>query len=172
MDTPPADYLGVAMSGSGPVYHPAAFNMLTQRVQASGQETHSGPNLASGRARFVGQTGTYDPAIATVDPERDVPSLILDLREALQWQERLPIEARRARVPVAFVMPEHDELWQAAVLPVAEVQAWFRQAPLTDISVQRHSGHSVLVHHIAEAHLLRTLAFMEECRLQRKLTDA
>lgn len=165
----PDRYLGISMSGSGPVYHRPSMEALNKRVHEVGDALHSGPNLSAGRARFVGPPGTFDPEIAKMDPERDVPSLVIDLKDALQWDARLPEEARRARVPVAFVMPEHDELWRADALPLSDLRAWFADAPLVDIGVQRLSGHSVLVHHIAKAHLLKTLGFIEECQVRRAM---
>lgn len=165
----PDRYLGISMTGSGPVYHEQSVAMLTTRVKAALAEglTHAAPRPGS-QARYVGPAGTYDPAIAQTDPERDRPSLIADLNDALQWDKRLPGEAARATVPVRFVVPQHDELWRHDAMPGSEVVALFKQSPVCEYEVQRLSGHSVLVHHVARSHLYKTAAFIEECQVRER----
>ena len=156
------------MVGSGPVYHEASLGRLRQRIAAE-TGSHAASNLTPGRPRYAGPDGTYDERAAAPDPEKHVPSLITDLREALGWPERLPAEAGKVTVPVQFVMPEFDELWRPDAMPASVLAGWFARSPLVDAHVQRMVGHSILVHHIANAHLLKVMAFFQECELHHAL---
>jgi len=156
---------GVSMTGSGAISHERAAAAIRARAQAMESHSESAPEL---RARLMmGPPGTFDPAVAAFDAARDVPSSVADLRDASAWSERLPGAAARCPVPVQFVVPEHDALWRSDDAAMRGVAALFSRAPFVEIRVQRMSGHSVELHHLAPAHAHRALAFAEECRLPR-----
>lgn len=179
----PQDVLGISMTGAGPVYRqPGAVSTIRDRVadaMASG-EMHSmaapvvvgADSGVSASPRFMGPPGTYDPAVTRPDPEREAPSLIADLKDAVAWEERFPSEARRARVPVQLVIPEHDQLWQADAVAADELKRWFPHVPFIEICAQRFAAHSLLRHYVGYAHLLKTIGFIEECKVWRGLQTA
>jgi pimeloyl-ACP methyl ester carboxylesterase len=166
----PAQYLGVSMTGSGAVYHDRAVKGLTARMADPKTGSHSMSGEAARRAVFMAPPWSYDVEVTKLDPERDVPSMVADLRDALQWSERLRSEGPRARVPVQFVVPEYDGLWRSDAAATQGVRELFSQAPFADVYVQRHAGHSVELHHLWRAHVEKVVAFCEECRVERRRT--
>jgi len=161
----PHRYSGVHMTGSGAVYHERAFEGLSARIADPATGTHSMSPQAARRAVFMAPVGGWDDAVARLDPERDVPSVVAELRDALQWPQRLRTEAGRARVPVQFVVPQYDGLWRADADAMQGLDALFAGAPFSDVYVQRGAGHSVELHRLYRAHVLRMAAFADECRL-------
>lgn len=163
----PAEYLGVSMTGAGARYHDRALAGVSARVADPATGTHSMSGEAARIALFMGPAGGFDPAIARLDPERDVPSAVADLRDALAWGDRLRIEAARLTVPVHFVVPEHDGLWRADAEAMQGVREMFSATPFADVYVQRGAGHCVELQHLGFAHVMKVVAFAEECRLLR-----
>ena len=163
----PADFLGVSMTGSGAVYHDRALKGLGARLADPATGTHNMSPEAARRAVFMAPPWSYDMPVTRLDPERDVPSLVADLKDALRWPERLPEEARRSRVPVQFVVPEYDGLWRSDEAALRGVRGWFPSSPITEVRVQGDAGHSVELHHVWRAHVMKMLAFAEECRTDR-----
>jgi pimeloyl-ACP methyl ester carboxylesterase len=156
---------GLSMTGSGAVGHERATAAIRARAESTDSHNESSPEL---RARLMmGPVGTFDPVIAAYDPARDVPSAVADLRDASTWSERLPEAAARCRVPVQFVVPEHDALWRSDDAAMRAAARLFADVPLVDIRVQGMAGHAIELHHLAQAHAHRALAFAEECRVHR-----
>lgn len=156
---------GVSMTGAGAKGHERATAAIRARAESAESHSESAPEL---RARLMmGPAGTFDPALAAYDPARDVPSAVADLRDAAVWSERLPEAAGRCPVPVQFVVPEHDALWRSDDAAMAVIPPLFAKVPFVDIRVQSMVGHAVELHHLAQAHAHRALAFAEECRIFR-----
>lgn len=161
---------GLSMTGSGAINHERAAAAIRARAGAMESHSESTPEM---RARLMmGPPGTYDPAIAAFDPARDVPTAVADLRDASAWSDRLPEAAARCPVPVQFVVPQHDALWRSDDAAMLGVAALFAKAPFVDIRVQSMAGHSIELHHLAQAHAYRALAFAEECRIYRAAVAA
>lgn len=160
----PASCLGVSMTGAGAVYHERAFAGLKARFASPDTSSHSMSGEAARVAVYMGPAGGFDPAVARLDPQRDVPSLVQDLKDALDWPQRLPVEASKATVPVHLVMPEFDGLWRSDVPGEQSVRALFSQVPFAEVYVQRFAGHSVELQYVARAHVLKILAFADECQ--------
>lgn len=157
--------VGLAMTGSGAVNHERAAAAIRARAASAESHNESTPDLR--RRLMMGPDGSYDPAVAAFDPERDVPSAVADLNDASVWSEHFPAAAARCRVPVQFVVPEHDALWRADDAALSGVAALFAKAPFVEIRVQRMAGHAVELHRLARAHAYRILAFADECRIHR-----
>lgn len=154
---------GLAMTGAGTVNHESAAAAI--RARAASAETHSESTPDLRKRLMMGPAWSYDPAHAAFDAERDVPSAISDLKDASAWSERFPAAAAACRVPVQFVVPEHDSLWRSDA--VDGVAGLFAKAPFVEVRVQRMAGHAVELHRLARAHAYRVLAFADECRLHR-----
>jgi pimeloyl-ACP methyl ester carboxylesterase len=166
----PSGYSGVSMTGSGAVYHERALQGVKARLADPATGTHSMSPEAARRAVFMGPPWSYDMEVTKLDPDRDVPSLVADLRDAVAWADRLKSEAGQARVPVQFVVPEYDGLWRADA--IQGVREWFSGVPFADVYVQRHAGHCVELHHLWRSHVMKVVAFAEECRAQQQKAAA
>lgn len=156
---------GIGMTGAGPVNHERAAAAIRARAASSDTHSESTPELRA--FLMMGPAGTYDPRLAAFDAARDVPSAVADLRDAAAWDTVFPVAAARCRVPVQFVVPEHDALWRSDAAAMDGVARLFAKAPFVDVRVQKMAGHAVELHHLAKAHAYRALAFAEECRLHR-----
>lgn len=154
--------LGLSMTGSGAVFHEQALKAFTGAAQAPG--THVDLPHEGKMALMFGPQWTFDGAVAAADLERDVPLATAELKDAVDWQQRLPTAAAAADVPVHFVVGEYDGIWDANKL--ANVEQLFQRAPFVDAYRQRQSGHDVELDHMGYAHALKIIAFAEECRLK------
>lgn len=155
---------GLAMTGAGAVNHENAAAAIRARAASFDAHSESTPDLR--KRLMMGPAWSYDPALAAFDAARDVPSAVADLKDASAWSERFPIAAAACRVPVQFVVPEHDALWRSDALD--GVAGLFAKAPFVEVRVQRMAGHAVELHRLARAHAYRVVAFADECRLHRE----
>jgi len=86
----------------------------------------------------------FSTAAGHLDPERDIPTPVVDLKKAVRWTERLPTEAARALVPpyvAHVVVGQHDELWRADATGMAGRCERVTQTPFVDVDMQRLAGH-------------------------------
>jgi pimeloyl-ACP methyl ester carboxylesterase len=158
-------YLGMAMTGSGPVYHPRTKELFKE-VSASGIAAFDPPHELKLQV-LMGPKWTYSEENGRFDPERDAPSPAAELQDAVAWEGRLRREAAAVKVPVMFLVPEFDGIWRSDSEALGPVAGMFTSAPFVDVLMQRHSGHSVEMHYVARAFYMKMFAFLEECMLQR-----
>ena len=163
-DNPHKRLLGMNMTGAGGLH-----NEQTKVAFASlvGDEPTVMADIAIKVMAMYGPEWSYPKEQAQYDPERDVPTAVKELAEAATWGERLPQVAAQVRLPVQFIIPEHDHLWRADAEALGPVAAMFSAAPFVDVGVQRMAGHSAELHILARAFYMKILSFAEECILYR-----
>jgi len=155
-------FVGINMTGSG---------ALPQRGQeakaavASMPSTHLEipPDLR--RNIMMGPDWTFDAEIGAFSADRDVPLPLAENKEVPGWAERLPAVARLCTVAVQFIVAEYDSLWRADEESLNVAHNLFPAAPFIEVGRQRMAGHCVELHRLGIGHLLRVLAFAEECFL-------
>jgi pimeloyl-ACP methyl ester carboxylesterase len=152
---------GLSMTGAGAVMREQALAAFTGASQAP--VSHIDLPHEAKMALMFGPQWTYDAKIAAADPNRDVPLATAELRDALSWQQRLPSAATAVDVPVHFVVGEYDGIWHSDKLDHAKDM--FQSAPFASVYSQHQCGHDVELDHLGYAHLLKVVAFAEECRL-------
>lgn len=166
----PERCIGISMTGSGAAYHERVIAALKARIV--NMKVHDFAPESARIAAFLAPAGSFDPNVGRLDPERDVPTLVTDLREAVQWTERFPMEAARAKVPVQFVNGQHDGLWRADAVGMAGIRERFAQVPFADVSTQRFSGHCIELQYLWRAHVVKVIGFAEECLMLRTRPSA
>ena len=163
----PHEYLlGMNMTGSG-----ALYNEQTKVAFASlvSDEPTVMMNIAIKLRAMYGPEWSYPTEQAQYDPQRDVPTAAVELAEAQLWAARLPGVAAQVRVPVQFIVPEHDHIWRPDAEALGHVADMFSAAPFVDVGVQRMAGHSVELHTLARAFYMKVLSFAEECILYHQI---
>jgi pimeloyl-ACP methyl ester carboxylesterase len=153
--------IGLSMTGAGAVMREQALSAFAGASQAP--TSHVDLPHDAKMALMFGPKWTFDATIAAADPKRDVPLATVELRNALNWQQRLPSAAAAVEVPVHFVVGEYDGIWHADRLD--GTKDLFRKAPFVQVYQQHQSGHDVELDHLGYAHVLKVIAFAEECRL-------
>jgi pimeloyl-ACP methyl ester carboxylesterase len=154
--------VGLSMTGAGSVVREQALLAFTGASQAP--TSHVDLPYEGKMALMFGPKWAFDAKIAAADPNRDVPLATVELRDALNWQQRLPSAAKVVDVPVQFIVGEYDGIWHADKLD--DAKGFFLKAPFADVYQQRQSGHDVELEHLGFAQALKVVAFAEECRLR------
>jgi pimeloyl-ACP methyl ester carboxylesterase len=155
--------LGMNMTGSGALYNEqtkAAFASLVSDTPTVMMD------IAIKVMAMYGPAWSYPEELAQYDPERDVPTAVIELAEAQTWGARLPQVAANVHIPVQFIVPEYDHIWRADAL--SHVAEMFSAAPFVDVGVQRLAGHSAELHTMARAFYMKILSFVEECIMYRQ----
>jgi len=159
-ENPHERLLGMNMTGSGALYNEqtkAAFASLVSDTPTVMMD------IAIKVMAMYGPAWSYPEELAQYDPERDVPTAVIELAEAQTWGARLPQVAANVRVPVQFIVPEYDHIWRADAEALSHVAEMFSAAPFVDVGVQRMAGHSAELHTLARAFYMKILSFVEEC---------
>lgn len=164
----PDQYLGLSMTGSGLKFHERFAEAMAARIVDPAAGSHSMSGEEARKAGFMAPPWSYDPKVAVLDPERDVPSMIVDLKEAALWEKRLANEAPQVKVPVQFIIGEYDGLWQSDGESLRVAAELFSSAPFSDVYKQRFAGHSVELHYVYVSQLARVIAFIEDCKVFRR----
>lgn len=154
--------IGMNMTGSGALYNEqtkVAFASLVSDAPTVMMD------IAIKVRAMYGPAWSYPEEQAQYDPERDVPTAVIELAEAQTWGARLPQVAAKARIPVQFIVPEYDHIWRGEPEALSHVAEMFTSAPFVDVGIQRMAGHSVELHTLARAFYMKILAFVEECIL-------
>ena len=161
-EQPHEHLLGMNMTGSGALYNEQTKVAFASLV--SDEPTVMMPIAIKLRAMY-GPEWSYPVEQAQYDPQRDVPTAVIELAEAQLWGARLPGVAAQVRIPVQFIVPEYDHIWRPDAEALSHVAAMFSAAPFVDVGVQRMAGHSVELHTLARAFYMKVLSFAEECIL-------
>jgi len=161
-EKPHEHLLGVNMTGSGGLYNEQTKVAFASLVS---DEPTVMMDIAIKLRAMYGPEWSYPAEQAQYDPQRDVPTAAIELAEAQLWGVRLPGVAAQVRVPVQFIVPEHDHIWRPDAEALSHVADMFSAAPFVDVGVQRMAGHSVELHTLARAFYMKVLSFAEECIL-------
>ncbi len=161
--------IGMNMTGAGALYNEQTKGAFASLV--SDAPTVMMDIAIKVRAMY-GPTWSYPEEQAHYDPERDVPTAAIELAEAQTWGARLPQVAAKVRVPVQFIVPEHDHIWRGEPEALSHVAEMFTSAPFVDVGIQRLTGHSAELHTLARAFYMKILSFVEECILYHSIQSS
>jgi hypothetical protein len=95
-----------------------------------------------------------------------------ELREVLQFPERLRKVSVDVRVPVQMTIGEYDTTWESTAAALDELSWLFPHAPFVDVRYQRFVAHQLSAHLAARAFYLRELAFVEDCRVHKLMSGS
>ena len=161
--------IGMNMTGSGALYNEQTKGAFASLV--SDAPTVMMDIAIKVRAMY-GPAWSYPEEQAHYDPERDVPTAVIELAEAQTWGARLPQVAAKVRVPVQFIVPEYDHIWRGEPEALSHVAEMFTSAPFVDVGIQRLTGHSAELHTLARAFYMKILSFIEECILYQSIRSS
>ncbi|BBZ32539.1 alpha/beta hydrolase [Mycolicibacterium confluentis] len=83
------------------------------------------------------------------------------------WAETVTELAARVRVPVRYVLAEHERVWSTDEAAVREVTELFTASPDVTAVRQPNAGHNLSLGHAATEYHLGATAFAEQCRARR-----
>jgi hypothetical protein len=113
---------------------------------------------------MYGPDGTFAPD--AVD-RAEISAAACPIEELLEivgeWPRTAPDLAGQVRVPVHYVLAEHEALWHAGQSRVDAFAAMFTSAPRVDATLARGVGHNIDHHHLGRALQLQQLAFALTC---------
>ncbi len=151
---------GVAVSGV-PVRYPGHMQEFMAALVPEGTRLPA-VDESGIRAMFFGPEGTFDPAFLSADVQMQSPvplSEFIDAREAPAW---FPTAAGKVRVPVQYVIAEHEASSEGGREVLEYAIRSFTAAPRVEGFLQGASGHNISRHYVARAYHLRVLAFVDE----------
>lgn len=116
------------------------------------------------RMFMYGPDGTFAPD--AVD-RAEISAATCPIEELLEivgeWPRTAADLAGQVRVPVHYVLAEHEALWNADQSRVDDFAAMFTSAPRVDATLARGVGHNIDHHHLGRALQLQQLAFALTC---------
>ncbi|MFE5920907.1 alpha/beta hydrolase [Streptomyces sp. NPDC056468] len=149
-EAPPAELLGLDISGCGHRYAPRSAELLT------------GPDRARWKHNW-GRLGLYPPATFKRSAAFVKPIPELELRAASDWPDVFDALAPRVRVPVRLTFAEHELWWRHDADALDDLRTRLSAAPRVVVDRQPDAGHNISLGRTARAYHLRALAFFEEC---------
>ncbi len=161
-ENPHERLIGMNMTGAGGLYNEQTKGAFASLVSDAPTVMM---DIAIKVMAMYGPAWSYPEEQAHYDPERDVPTVAIELAEAQTWGARLPQVAAHVRVPVQFIVPEYDHIWRGEPEALSHVAEMFTSAPFVDVGIQRLTGHSAELHTLARAFYMKILSFVEECIL-------
>jgi hypothetical protein len=116
------------------------------------------------RMFMYGPDGTFAPD--AVD-RAEISAAACPIEELLEivgeWPRTAAHLAAQVRVPVHYVLAEHEALWNAGQSRVDAFAGMFTSAPRVDAALARGVGHNIDHHHLGRALQLQQLAFALTC---------
>ena len=116
------------------------------------------------RMFMYGPDGTFAPD--AVD-RAEISAAACPIEELLEivgeWPRTAADLAGQVRVPVHYVLAEHEALWTAGQSRVDAFAAMFTSAPRVESTLGRGVGHNIDHHHLGRALQLQQLAFALTC---------
>ncbi|BBY66845.1 alpha/beta hydrolase [Mycolicibacterium helvum] len=148
--------LGWLSGGFGDVLRTALDNTTTDTIDPRGRNT-----------AVYGPPWSWDPAAAPQLRNASVPAPVGELRDALEWPDRLRRIAPAVQVPVRMAIAEYDDRWSSAPDQLLEIARIFTAAPFVDVHRQRFVGHQLCANYAARGFYESELGFVEECRVHK-----
>ncbi|MET9325857.1 hypothetical protein [Tsukamurella sp. NPDC003166] len=105
--------------------------------------------------------GSYPASAIARDAELLRPMPMPELRDVVDWADRLPAVGAAVTAPVRLTFAAHDKIWRSDDEAVAAVSRHFTAAPFTT-ALLAGVGHSIELHHLARAYVLSQLSFVEQ----------
>lgn len=156
--------LGVSATGIGNVLPPGVAEAW--HSMPPGQPVEFA--MEQRRQFMYGPDWTFDPAVVATAEVSAAPIPLEELLEVVGgWIDAFPDIAAQVRVPVQYALAEFDGLWIATDDTVREFSAQFSNAPLTDASLFRASGHNIDHHHTGRALHFAQVAFVLRCAAEQ-----
>lgn len=155
--------LGLEISGTGLRYHEGAG--ILDPANGNGM-----PRAGSIRGLIWGPEHLYPPGVVG-HPDLRAAGPPYEGRIVPTWTSDLPKLAARVRVPVRYVLAEHETVWRPGRAALEEVAALFTASPRVRVDEQPDAGHNMSLGHAAAAYHLKALAFAEECAVARTRSD-
>ena len=152
--------VGLDLSGAGLTYRPEARRSLTSFAAMDNPPRTA--DRVRRRERMFGGPDTYRQEVAAEDLRKAPLSQPAEIREALDWEDRVHAVAPNIEQPVRFVVADQDALWEAGAAMEQAARRAFQRCGALTVSTQRGAGHCLHLHKVARAISLRTLAFAEE----------
>jgi pimeloyl-ACP methyl ester carboxylesterase len=99
------------------------------------------------------------------------PGPAYDGVEAEEWAEVFPELAARVKVPVHYTLGDHERWWRTGRAALADIAGLFTASPRVVTDEQAQGGHNLSVGLSAASYHLKVLSFVEECILNREMTE-
>ena len=116
------------------------------------------------RMFMYGPDGTFTPdAVDRAEISADACPIEELLEIVGEWPRTAADLAGQVRVPVHYVLAEHEALWNAGQSRVDAFAGIFTSAPRVDATLARGVGHNIDHHHLGKALQLQQLAFALTC---------
>jgi pimeloyl-ACP methyl ester carboxylesterase len=116
------------------------------------------------RMFMYGPDGTFAPdAVDRAEISADACPIEELLEIVGEWPRTAADLAGQVRVPVHYVLAEHEALWNAGQSRVDAFAGMFTSAPRVDAVLARGVGHNIDHHHLGRALQLQQLAFALTC---------
>jgi hypothetical protein len=113
---------------------------------------------------MYGPDGTFAPD--AVD-RAEISAAACPIEELLEivgeWPRTAAEIAGQVRVPVHYVLAEHEALWNTGQSRVDAFAGMFSAAPRVEAALARGVGHNIDHHHLGKALQLQHLAFALTC---------
>lgn len=110
-----------------------------------------------------GPAELYPPGNGTPPPSS--PSPAYERADWSGWFDEFPALAAAVRVPIRYVLGDHEGWWRPTRSDVDDVAGCFTASPRVITEVQHRGGHNLSRGLSATAYHLKLLAFVEECLL-------
>jgi hypothetical protein len=118
------------------------------------------------RMFMYGPAETFAPdAVGRAEISADACPIEELLEIVGEWPRTAANLAGQVRVPVHYVLAEHEALWNADQSRVDAFAGMFTAAPRVDAALARGVGHNIDHHHLGRALQLQQLAFALTCTL-------
>jgi pimeloyl-ACP methyl ester carboxylesterase len=116
------------------------------------------------RMFMYGPDGTFAPdAVGRAEISADACPIEELLEIVGEWPHTAAGLAGQVRVPVHYVLAEHEALWNTGQSRVDAFAGMFTSAPRVDAAVARGVGHNIDHHYLGKALQLQQLAFALTC---------
>ncbi|MFV2174586.1 serine aminopeptidase domain-containing protein [Actinomadura sp. LOL_016] len=158
--------LGLEMSGTGRRHHDRAAGVLGP---GGGNGTRL-PPAGSIRDLIWGPEHLY-PEGTVGHPLLRSPAPAYEGGVVQNWPSDLPELAARVRVPVRYILAEHETVWRPGRAALDDVAALFTASPRVAVDEQAGGGHNLSLGFAAAAYHWKALAFAEECATARTTSD-
>jgi hypothetical protein len=144
---------------------------------------HGLPAMALRKARQVGGRGGARVRDLLWEPARLYPAELgggdaitapgpaYDGVEAEEWTEVFPELAARVKIPVHYTLGDHELWWRAGRAALADIAGLFTASPRVVADEQVQGGHNLSLGLSAVSYHLKVLSFVEECILNREMTE-
>lgn len=154
-----ASLLGLSLAGTGLRYGDQAAEMM---------KTATATRRPVGLRELLWQPAHLYPPEALSGITNSSGGAQYEVETTKNWPRHdFPALAAQVRVPVQFVVAEHERVWRKDPDSLADIAAVFTAAPRFVLDEQPDAGHNISLSVSAAAYHLKVLSFVEECVVAR-----